>query len=63
MRLEYCEHGILIKENFTNRIGMIIGITENKQVKPEVVPKVEWSDGEVAGIHHTNIEPLRKCVR
>jgi len=60
MRLEYCEHGILIKENFTNRIGMIIGITEDKH---KVIPEIKWSDGEISGIHHTNIEPLRKCVR
>ena len=57
MKLNKCVYGILVKDS-NERAGMIVGITQNTQAKPEAIPLIKWSDGEVFGIHHFNIEKL-----
>ena len=65
MKLKDCIHGKLIIDD-QNRIGMIVGITNNyfsnreyepKQNSPEnAVPLVQWANGATSGVHYSRLE-------
>ena len=62
MKLRDCRHGVLVTTE-DGRIGMIKGITNNiscaalrDRQQPEVaIPLVEWSSGDICGIHQGNL--------
>lgn len=66
MKLKHCTHGILVQNNDTREIGMVVGITNNivsvlseEQKDPErAIPLIQWQSGKTSGIHHDNISPL-----
>jgi hypothetical protein len=68
MKLCECTHGKIIVTNDEERVGMIVGITtnrnlcsmEDKKGIAQAIPLVKWSDAEFpAGIHQGNIKPLK----
>ncbi len=66
MKLKECIHGVLVTDKDRNRVGMIVGITNNRpnqslenRIGVEyAIPVVQWSDGETFGIHPCNLIPL-----
>ena len=53
--------------NMEDRVGMIVGITNNNPSGSHTerkginyaIPLVRWSDGDEFGIHHENISELK----
>ena len=67
MMLYECTMGTIVRDVREDRVGMIVGITNNRPSSSPserkginyAIPLVEWSDGHRSGIHPSNIEKLQ----
>ena len=63
MKLSECTGGTLvvdkrlleIRKGKSRRIGMVKGVRDNPS--GEVIPLVEWADGDLRGVHHEDLMP------
>ena len=46
MKLSKCTYGILVRSTQTFKIGMVVGITENRFYEP--IPLIKWQHEEYA---------------